>query len=255
MPRTVAIVCVRMGSERLPGKTMLQVNGKPLLGLLIDRIGLAKTLDDIVIATSAAPDCDPVERYCAARGVPCFRGAEHDLLGRMIGALESRQAVNGVMIYGDGFLIDPAVIDECVGAFRANPGHDLVGNDLKLTYPPGQLAETFTLRALKDAAARVEDPEMREHGTRFIRLHPELYALKNVEAPAELRRPELHLVVDTREDLAVMTAIIEGFGSRTDFTLREIIDFLDARPEIRDGNASVHRRWKASIDQSGKHHQ
>ncbi len=254
MSRTVAIVCVRMGSERLPGKTMLEVNGKPLLGHLIDRIGMTKTLDGLVIATSEKENCNPVEKYCAERGVACFRGSENDLIGRMIGALENQKADNGVMIYGDGFLVDPAVIDECVTAFEKNPGFDLVGNDLKLSYPPGQMVETFALNALKSAADRTQDPAMREHGTRFIRLHPELYRLKNIEAPPALSRPDLHLVVDTKEDLELVTAIIGHFGSRTDFTLAEIIAFIDGDPALKKMNANVERRWKQSIDQSGKHH-
>ena len=38
----IATVQVRMGSSRLPGKALLPVAGKPVLGHLLDRLALAR---------------------------------------------------------------------------------------------------------------------------------------------------------------------------------------------------------------------
>lgn len=239
-----AVVNVRMGSQRLPGKVLRPMAGKPMLGHLLDRLALARRLDGCVVATSTRPENDAVADYCAARGTPCFRGAEDDVLGRTLGALTAQGAATGVVAFGDGPLIDPALVDQFVDRFTQSD-LDFLGNDLATTYPPGMEVEVFRVAALADSDRRCDDPAIREHGTLFIRRNPERYRLVNIEAPAALRRPELEMEVDTEEDFQVISAVLETFVGRPDFSLAEIIAFLDANPGLSRLNRDVPRRWKA----------
>lgn len=243
--RVVAAIQVRMGSSRLPGKMMRQILGKPLLGHLLDRAERSRRLDGLVVAASDRPENDVIEAYCRGRGVACFRGSEDDVLGRMLGALTREGAEVGVEVFGDGPLIDPALVDEMIETFLQDPDRpDFLGNDLKTTYPPGMEVEVFRVEALADAAGRTDDSRLREHGTLFIRQHPELYRLRNMEAPADLARPDLTIEVDTEEDLRVVSAVLEHFRDRPDFTLRDVIAFLDASPAVKTLNQKVPRRWR-----------
>ena len=124
-------------------------------------------------------------------------------------------------------------------------GYDFVGNDLATTYPPGMEVEAFRVAALADAAARCDDPAIREHGTLFIRRNPDLYRLLNLEAPPQWRRPELEIEVDVLEDVAVIEAVLNHFGPDAAPGLTEIIGFLDARPDLAASNQAAPRRWKA----------
>lgn len=242
--KIVATVQVRMGSSRLPGKVLAPVLGKPLLGHLLDRLAQCRRLDEVVVATSVKPENDAIEEYCRQRGTACYRGSEDDVLGRMLEALQSRDATVGVEVFGDCPLIDPALVDDMVGRFLAEPELDWIGNDLATSYPPGMEAEVFKVAAFADSARRTDDPVIREHGTLFIRQHPGIYRIRNVEAEGALRRPELELEVDTAEDFEVATAVLEHFAGRPTFTLAELIAFMDANPALKDKNAAVHRRWK-----------
>ena len=243
--KVVASVQVRMGSTRLPGKVMMPLGNRPLLGFLIDRLRLCKTIDDIVVATSVEPENDVIERFCSNEGVPCFRGSEQDVLQRTLGALEKTSATIGVEVFGDCPLIDPRIVDDAVEKFLNNPEYVFVGNDLKTTFPPGMEVEVFGVAALRDSDKRVapNDP-IREHGTLFIRQSPEIYKLLNFEANGEYDRPELELEVDSIEDLDVVNAIVQHFHPRQDFSLGEVIHFLDEHPQISERNKMVHRRWK-----------
>lgn len=244
MPRIVGTVKVRMGSERLPGKTLRMVAGKPLLGWLLHRAAQAMELDAIVVATPDSRENDAIAAFCDEQNTPCFRGSENDTLARLLGALESQHADIGVEMYGDGPLTDPRLIDECVRAYVEDPSYDLVGNDLRGTYPSGLYVEAFSVAALRKAAEQTHDPAIREHGTLCLRQNSTLYKLRNIEAVGPLRRPEIHLDVDTEEDFQVIEAIVKHFAPRTDFSAEEIIVFLDAHPEIARLNREVHRRWK-----------
>lgn len=243
--KIVAIVAVRMGSSRLPGKVMREVAGKPLLGHLLDRLERAERLDGIVVATSRRPENDVIASYCGTRGIACFRGEEDDVLGRMLGALQAQRATVGVEVFGDCPLIDPWIVDRFIDFFVQSDGTlDFVGNDLTTTWPPGMEVEVFSVAAFADADRRCTDPAIREHGTFFIRQNPDLYRLRNIEAPAEFRRPDLELEVDTAEDLAVIEQVLAHFASRREVSLSDLIAFMDAHPEIASANRDVPRRWK-----------
>jgi spore coat polysaccharide biosynthesis protein SpsF (cytidylyltransferase family) len=223
---------------------MKPINGRPLLGILIDRVKQSKHINSIVVATSVNKNNDIIETFCANEGIHCFRGSEDDVAGRMLGALESEGADIGVEIYGDGPLNDPRLIDECIEYYLNDGTYDLVGNDMKATYPSGMYSETFSVKAFKDSTERTSDPAIREHGTLYLRQHPDLYKTINIEADGKLNRSDIHLDVDTKYDFDIIEAIVKNFAPRNDFSLSEILDFLDANPLLAKSNQHTERRWK-----------
>ena len=50
--KVLVVIQARMGSTRLPGKVLAEVNGKPLIDILINRLKAAKKEDQIVMATT-----------------------------------------------------------------------------------------------------------------------------------------------------------------------------------------------------------
>lgn len=243
MKRIIAVVCVRMGSERFRGKMLTEACGKPMFGHLIERVKQSRNIHGVIVATPDSAENDVIEAYCDSIGVPCFRGSEDDVAGRMLGALTRENADIGVEVYGDSPLIDPALIDECIETYLTGQ-FDWVGNDVYPAYPSGMYTETFSVPAFRDACNRCTDPAIREHGTLYMRQHPELYKQHHISHEGPLKRTDIHLDVDTHEDFIVFEAVLKHFKPRDDFSLAEIITFLDAHPDIAKSNANVHRRWK-----------
>jgi spore coat polysaccharide biosynthesis protein SpsF len=104
---------------------------------------------------------------------------------------------------------------------------DWVGNTAAPSYPQGMEIDGFTAAALKEADRRCAEPEVRRQGPAFLRQNSRLYRLLSVTAPSELQRPEIKLRADGPEDLARIESILHHFGARTDFSLGEILGFLD----------------------------
>jgi spore coat polysaccharide biosynthesis protein SpsF len=233
-----------MGSERFPGKVLRKVRDREMLWYLINRLKQCETLDDIVVGTPSTSENDCIASWCGVHGVNCSRGFEEDVLGRICGSLRLVDGDIGVMVFGDNPLIDPELVDSMVMNFQSRKSVVWLGNDLKTTFPPGMDVEVFHRSAIEDADCRANTPEFREHGTLYIRKHPELYEIVNIEAPAKYSRPELCLGIDTEIDFEVVREIIQHFDGRIDFTLDEIILFLDQNPEIAALNQRVERRWR-----------
>ncbi|MEO8442712.1 MAG: NTP transferase domain-containing protein, partial [Betaproteobacteria bacterium] len=64
-PRYLAIVPARGGSKRLPGKNLLPLGGRPLLGYTLEAARAARRLDAVVVST----DSQQIAEYALAQGV------------------------------------------------------------------------------------------------------------------------------------------------------------------------------------------
>ena len=68
-----AIIQARMGSTRLQGKVMKEILGKPLLWHLMQRIGNAKMIDTIVLATTANNTDNRIAEFAQSNNFKCSR--------------------------------------------------------------------------------------------------------------------------------------------------------------------------------------
>jgi spore coat polysaccharide biosynthesis protein SpsF (cytidylyltransferase family) len=112
--RCVAIVQARMGSRRLPGKVLADILGRPMLERVLVRLGRARTPDEVIVATSAVLEDDPIADLCERLAVPYSRGSAEDVLDRFHQAADERRADTIVRITADCPLIDPELVDETV---------------------------------------------------------------------------------------------------------------------------------------------
>jgi len=78
--KTVAICQARMGSTRVPGKVMRDLNGKPVLRWTLDAVKAASLVNQVVLATSTDPADDVIEQYCKENKLEYFRGSQTDVL-------------------------------------------------------------------------------------------------------------------------------------------------------------------------------
>jgi spore coat polysaccharide biosynthesis protein SpsF (cytidylyltransferase family) len=235
--RTVAIVQARMGSTRLPGKVLMDIEGKPTLQRVVERIRRARRVDEVVVATSDLPADDAIERFCGEIGVACFRGSEGDVLDRYHGAAAAHGADVVVRITADCPLLDPAVVDRVIAAFHEG-GCDYAANcRMEVTYPDGLDTEVFSRDALERAWAQARLHSEREHVTPYIWNHPERFALRVVRNDRDLSA--LRWTLDEPDDLAAIRAVYAELGGDRPFGMEEVLDLLARRPELAALNAHI----------------
>jgi len=166
----VSIVQARMGSSRLPGKVLKEINGIPLLKTQIERVKNSKLLDNIIIATSTLQKDDVIMDFCIREGYHYYRGSEDDVLSRYY---ESATAFNAdviVRLTADCPLIDPDVIDATIKLFLDSKS-DYTSNTVPYKtsrWPDGSDVEVFSIKALKKADEEATSSEDREHVTHYL---------------------------------------------------------------------------------------
>lgn len=231
----LAILQARMSSTRLPGKVLKSILGRPMLAWQIDRIRRSKTTDGLVVATSQETSDDPIERFCDANQVACYRGALHDVLARFHGAAKAFGPTEHVIrLTGDCPLIDWTIIDAAVELQR-QVRSDLAGNGIERTYPDGLDVEVISFSALERAHREAADPSAREHVTQYIYRHPETFRLAHLTQTPNLGA--LRWTVDTPADFEMVEKVFTGLAGRNDFLQQDVLDFLENNPEIAAINA------------------
>lgn len=203
--RVGAVVQARMSSQRLPGKVLAPLAGRPILAWLLERLEHAQTLDAIVVATSDEAEDDAVAAFAAAHGVACHRGPLADVAGRVLGAARAHDLEAIVRVNGDSPLLDQRLVDRGVDLLTTS-GADLATNVRPRTFPPGQSVEVALTDALERAHAHDSSAEDREHVTGP--LYDGSFAVARFEADPP--RTEPAFTVDTPADLERIGAIMRG---------------------------------------------
>jgi glutamate-1-semialdehyde 2,1-aminomutase len=241
--KTVAIVQARMGSTRLPNKTMKPVLGTPMIELLLARLARATAVDEIVLATSSDARNDALEAHVGKLGFRVYRGSEQDVLDRYYQAALMAGADVVLRITGDCPLMDPQLVDHVVARFRAS-GADYGSNVAPPTYPDGLDIEVFTFAALRTAWEQAREPRQREHVTPFLREHA---AFRRMNVANEQDFSAERWTVDEPEDFAVIEAVFSAFAPRNDFSWQEVSQLRQSRPQVFAANQRYIRNEGAIV--------
>lgn len=247
----VAIIQARMGSSRLPGKVLLPLDlSRTALECMIDRTKQSRLIDRVVVATTEVPVDDAIADLLEAQKLPYVRGSESDVLARYWQAAQAYAAPGDVIVRltSDCPVIDPRVIDKVIGAYQEG-GYDFVSNSLEpYSYPDGMDVEVFSYELLERAAREAVLPSHREHVTFYFWQQPDLFFVRYIKSDIDLTRHRVTL--DYPEDYELLKRVYEHFSPRRDFSLEEIIVFLEAHPDaaVLDGRVVRNAGWKSALE-------
>lgn len=199
-----------MSSDRLPGKVLRLIKGKPLLGYLLERLKCCEAIDDIVLATSVGKEDDPLVNFAKESNISCCRGSLTDVAGRLLTAAETAGADCFVRISGDSPLLDNRLVDKAAKLFRTYPDCDLVTNVQKRTYPRGQSVEIISTETMREIHMAGLNAYECEHVTPHFYTNSEKYQIINFENCSS--DGELQVSVDTEQDLETFEKIITVLG-------------------------------------------
>lgn len=240
--KVICIVQARMGSTRLPGKVLMDLAGEPVLARCLARLGRARRLTQVAVATTTLAADQAIVNWCAAAGVACLRGHPDDLLDRYHQAALELKADVVVRCTSDCPIADPDLVDRVVGEFlAADPPADYASTRLpEYLFPRGLDTEVMSMAALERAWREDTNLAWREHVTPYIYFTPDRFRILGVPC-LEGDFSRYRLTVDTPEDLALMRLIFGHFGHDR-FTWREAVELLRARPEWTRINAEIRQK-------------
>ena len=195
-----AIIFSRFDSSRLYGKALKDIEGRPLLGRVIDRTKLIKGINKIIIATSSREIDDKISNFAQSEGIETYRGSCDDVYERALKTCDKFNLDFFARICGDRPFLDFELISKAIKIYQ-KINLDLVTSMFPRTYPPGLTTEIISKDLLRNFDKKIINRLDREHLTTYFYENPEGIKIKNLENPNYESIKNIKLVVDTVEDL------------------------------------------------------
>ena len=232
----VAIIQARMGSERLPGKVLLDIEGQTMLERVVRRTRRSTSIDDVVVATTDRPADIVVVAEAERIGVKVVRGAEDDVLDRFRQAAIESGAATIVRISADSPFVDPEVIDMVVDAFLSQDA-DYASNKLEPSFPLGLDVEAFSRDALEASWKDATEPYERSHVT--VRMYSSPGTLRLLPVTTTPDRHDWRWTVDTPEDLEFARQVFRRMRRGNDFSWRDVVTLIEEDPGLSAINSHL----------------
>lgn len=228
-----------MTSTRLPGKVLFEIEGKPALEYMINRVKKSKLVDDIVVATTINDSDLPIIDLCNKIGCKFYRGSEDDVLLRVLNAARSVNSDIIVELTGDCPFIDPEIIDDVIELYFSGD-YDYASNVVEKSFPDGFDTQVFSVRNLERVSEMTDNPIDRVHVSCYFYKNPHKFRLANLTAPKELTWPDLRLTLDEEADYHLLKLIAEKLKNHKGmFSARHVISLLRQEPDLIEINKHV----------------
>jgi len=247
-----ALIPVRLASERLPGKALADIAGRPMISHLLDRVAASRFIrdrKDVVVCTTTAASDDPLEAAVLAEGCSVFRGSVDDIIKRFGDAMATFGFDAVIQADGDDPLSATECMDATTAALLADPTLDIV---TMRGLPLGCATKSFTRAAMEKvlAAYRTE-----RNDTGFIYFFTKSGLCRHLDL--ENSEPgwthgTARLTLDYDADLELFRAIFKAlYRPGKVFDLAETVAFLNANPDLAASNLAVQKEyWERTAEKS-----
>lgn len=239
--KVALIIQARMGSSRLPGKSMMPLAGKPLVYRILERVKRCKKIDEIVLAIPDTTENLPLLEVGSLANVTVFSGPEDDLVERYYMSALASEADVIVRLPADNPVPEPLEIDRIVDYHLKTGTRGFSSNLAEIHnsgYPDGIGAEVFDFSLLEEVRMHEYNNRKREH----VHLNFYDYAtgkavddiwcpIRTIECPHSFRRPDLILDVNTLSQYQYMKNLYDAlYPINPNFTILDIIQWNDSIP-------------------------
>ena len=230
---TLAVLQARMSSSRLTGKVLMDLNGEAMIYRQISRIMMAKTINEIVVATSVHPSDDLLVEFLENHKVRVVRGPLEDVLSRFQLVLTNIACTALIRLTGDCPLVMPEIIDKMVSHFYDSKV-DYLSNAIEPTFPDGLDIEVINPAALEKLSSFELNSSEREHVTLGLYKRPTEFRIQNYANSEDFSH--MRWTVDYQEDLDFVRQVYANFiGREATFTYSDLHDFLKQNPQAISG--------------------
>ena len=212
---TILVTQARLGSTRLTGKVLKEVDGKTLLQIHLERLKKCKNISEIIVATTVNLEDEIIYNKALEWGFTAFRGSELNVLDRFYQSLKDKNPDWVVRVTSDCPLLDSKLVDAIID-FAQNNSYDYVSNGIIEHYPDGQDVEVFKFSTLKKAWENATLSSELEHVTPYIRNNSNGKGdniFSSINYACQDNYSHIRMTVDEPEDFDLIQNLINQLGT------------------------------------------
>jgi len=226
----------RVSSSRLPKKMLLEINGKPALWYLIQRMKNVQKANLKIVCTTTEKGDDEIEKIAKDNGFICFRGDVEDVLLRYLKAASFYGVEFFVNVDGDDLFCSTEYVDKIIESYQSSKADYIYVSGL----PLGGAPIGVKVEALREVCNLKVEKDTQGWGKYFK--ESGLFNCLKLEAEENLRRENYRMTLDYEEDYEFFKRVILSLGLEN-LSLEKIIKFLDENPKIVEINQKVNEKY------------
>lgn len=202
------IILSRLDSRRLPGKALINIQGKTLLEWCIESLSGDKDYK-IIIATTKRKVDDPIIEIAKKRNIDFFRGEKDNVAKRVLDCAKSYNLKAFARINGDSPFVRKSLIK--FGFEKINTTNcDFVTNLVPRMFPYGIAVEVFDTKIYEKTFREIVTENHKEHVTTYFYENLEKFNACFIKyRDGKTNDHHIRLVVDYKEDLILFGRVLE----------------------------------------------
>jgi len=273
MTQVAAVICVRMSSERLPGKALCvydEATGKTNLECIIERVRTSRYNPKVIVATSTDPTDDPIwnkidslynQKNNSVNGIGIFRGDLNNVVRRFDESLKYLAPDADLIwrVMADNPLVDVGLVDWRADILVRNKADVIIPITPEPTY--AAQANVWSREAW-DFCVKHSSGSLLEHPGELIYERAAEFRAIREPGPESIYYQPVRTELDTPEDLEFFRAAWRGYlgkkskvtntgntiddvslvGHTFPFQTKEVLSWLSTRPDIVALNSHIQEK-------------
>ena len=242
-------ITARLKSTRLKQKLLLNLEGRSVLGHVIERAKRVDGIDDVVVCTSTVAQDRPILDICQEHGCYYFNGSPEDVLNRLLSAATFFDCDYLLLITADNPLFSFEYAERLVDEIRRDPEVDYLHVD---GLPIGMDPYVVRRQAFEIIDAVKNDDET-EFWPEYLK-DQSIFRHRSIKADPGHQR-DYRVTLDYPQDLEVFESIYKECYEGRPIATSHVIEYLDANPSVSSLNSAIERSWLSQdrIDQIEAH--
>ena len=244
----------RLDSKRLSNKHLLEINGKPIIKYLIERLQTSKKIRYIIVCITNSITDEPLVNFLKNEKIMYFRGSENDILDRLLKAAEKFDTDIIIDVEGDDFYTDPSLVDKIIKEMENMDVDFISGNlstenfDSNTGFPHGLVPVGIKVDVLKKICQLKNSINTDTGYKEFFMVH-DFIKKKYIFPESKIKFPEnLRLTVDYKEDFELVKKVLLEIGN--DFNFIKLLELFKQKPELLKIVEPIIDKWKKNYQKN-----
>jgi spore coat polysaccharide biosynthesis protein SpsF len=199
----IAVVQARMGSKRLPGKTLMKLGSQSILEHHLDTVLQVLKSEQVWIATTVEAEDEVLAAYGQSRGMRTIRGDSENVASRFLQIAKQTSAEFMLRLNADSPLMDPGLIVQVLNGCD-DPETDLITTALNRSVPSGMNVEAINTETFRQSYTHFCRAEHFEHVTRFFYENQNQYNIREITSGLNEDEKNAKFSVDSEHDLNLL---------------------------------------------------
>jgi spore coat polysaccharide biosynthesis protein SpsF (cytidylyltransferase family)/SAM-dependent methyltransferase len=255
---TILVVQCRISSQRLPGKALLSLGGKPVLSWVLAAMKMVKA-DAYYVATDV-DSADQLQPVAHEAGYELFAGPLEDVLERFCLLIEKTGADTVIRATADNPFLFYEAAQELLEQYERRSQTGTCDYITWLGLPHGCGVEIMDAHSLLAAEKLTDSPYDHEHVGPALYNHTDKFSSIMLPAPARWNHPDFRTTIDLPSDYrraqAIVRVLSEGrmpdhpYDTETilsAFQSDSVVNPVLCVPCVRKGRGTGHLRRCLSI--------